>query len=860
MNAYLAPREIALQKNLVALGHNDTTQPNWSGSDRSDEADLKALFARVWCNKWRIAACALVVAILTLIVAALLEPRYTARSRIMLDPRQLQIVTSEAVVSEISLSNPVVETEVAVMRSNTLLREVVVALGLDYLNPIDPLNAPSAPEALWHRVDALVSTAFGGALTLHGNTPSKEREATTGRKVQPTKLNTANDSAAIRIDNTDTAAEASKKAADGKLQSKEVRKIFSQKLKQVGRLALVLDRNIKVAQDGVSYVISIQAEDSDPVRAARIANTIIDQYLEQQRSRRRMTTENATMWLEEQVADLRQQVEIAEERIEKYKADRLVLDGSGSEVVERQLTEISNQLAVARAERATAKARYDSVSELIKTEGLTAAARTLSSPMVIAFQEQRGKLARQEAELTTRYGVNHPERLRVRSELQRLDSDMASEVEKIVATLRNELSVADIRVSSLTNSIRDLEGRLGTISSATLDLREFEREAESARSAYAALLNRLKETRMQAALPGAEAVVIDRAYPSGQPSSPPVKLLTVLGGVLGLVIGLGGVFVSHLRAVGYENMRSLQYDTDLPVLAVLSKLPKLASSLTGGKRAQAAQRKQFHLFLETLKLAGSEGAKNIALTSPLLSDAAPWVGEQMARTLAEGGERVLYVIATSKAELFRYRTMEARPLVSNASLADVFLGKVSPAEAAISLRIGTSPDSVDIVPESKPTSTARQKDVRTTVDNKKHIDGSNKSDETRATEKFKPFIQPVGALDVIGHDNDGSHSVNVVSPSHVRSFLDRVDPDYDIVIFDAAGVLDTTSAQTIAKACDLTVCQVRQAVTEREAVHHSLFRLQNGGVRLAGLVMTTGTKGSAAQNGSNRYHFEGAVK
>lgn len=67
-------------------------------------------------------------------------------------------------------------------------------------------------------------------------------------------------------------------------------------------------------------VIVISFSSEDPRLAAAIPNAIADAYLENQREARQQSNADATDWLEPEIADLRERVQEAEERVARFRA------------------------------------------------------------------------------------------------------------------------------------------------------------------------------------------------------------------------------------------------------------------------------------------------------------------------------------------------------------------------------------------------------------------------------------------------------------------------------------------------------------------------------------------------------------
>ncbi|MGO4264120.1 hypothetical protein, partial [Lysobacter sp. TAB13] len=77
-------------------------------------------------------------------------------------------------------------------------------------------------------------------------------------------------------------------------------------------LATQLKRAVKIGQERRSRVLSVVATDSDPRRAAEIANTVANVYIEDIAQRKRTDAEQLVVWLAKRVPEMRLEVARAE--------------------------------------------------------------------------------------------------------------------------------------------------------------------------------------------------------------------------------------------------------------------------------------------------------------------------------------------------------------------------------------------------------------------------------------------------------------------------------------------------------------------------------------------------------------------
>ncbi len=296
---------------------------------------------------------------------------------------------------------------------------------------------------------------------------------------------------------------------------------------------------LTVARISDSRVIAVNFTSTDPRLAAEIANGIVDRYIETLRTARQQSTNDAAVWLEEQIDQLRNKVELAEARVASYRSTNgLLLGANNATLSSQQLSELNTQLILARTARAESQARAQMINELLRSGGnLNSASDVLNSPLIQRLQEQMVTLRRQIAQLTATLLPSHPQMMQLDAEITDLRRQIRSEAEKVVEGLQNEASIAGARENALRASLNSLSLDAGQNGGAEVELRALEREATAQRDLLESFLAKYREASAQqqlTALP-VQARIISRAAVSTDPSFPktiPILLVTTLGSAL----------------------------------------------------------------------------------------------------------------------------------------------------------------------------------------------------------------------------------------------------------------------------------------------------------------------------------------
>ena len=338
----------------------------------------------------------------------------------------------------------------------------------------------------------------------------------------------------------------------------------------------------KIALVGESRLIELKFSSHDPELAAKIANTTLDIYLNDQIESKFAVTNKTNVWLNKRVEDLRQKVTNAENAVEEYRNKKgLIQTTNGITLNGQQLSELSTQLVLASTNRAENEARLRQVRKLVG-KNIESAAEIMNSAVILRLKEQETVLDSNLAELSTSYGHKHPRIINILAEKSEIQSKISKEVKKIVVGLTNEVSISRIREKQLKIRLKELEGKMAGSNSQEVQLRALEREAEATRKLLNTFLTRFKETSEQTNLDmqQADAKVISYATPTRKPSFPKKAPILALAAFGSLLLGLLSVFIRELFDKGFRSGVQIEKETHLPSLGLIPKLSGFRSKLS----------------------------------------------------------------------------------------------------------------------------------------------------------------------------------------------------------------------------------------------------------------------------------------
>jgi uncharacterized protein involved in exopolysaccharide biosynthesis/Mrp family chromosome partitioning ATPase len=298
-------------------------------------------------------------------------------------------------------------------------------------------------------------------------------------------------------------------------------------------------KNVSVSAEGLSTTLTVTFTSRDPAKAALIANTLADTYIEDQIDANQKIGGKTTAWLLNRTQELAQQLQTQEAAVQRYKADHNLNEtADGTSFADQQITAISNQLVLAKADLAEKQATNDRVQALVKAGDTADVSQILASPLIVQLRTQQGALIAQESDLNTKYGPRHPKMVAMETQKRDLQDKISTEVSRLAGSISNDVVVARAQVGSLSASLAQAEKQAGSQNLVRVNLRALQSNAQSTRTMYEAFVTRLRETQDQDVIQTPDARVISRAPVPSAASSPKRTLIFAASIPAGLMLGL----------------------------------------------------------------------------------------------------------------------------------------------------------------------------------------------------------------------------------------------------------------------------------------------------------------------------------
>ena len=258
----------------------------------NDVMDLGEMLLTLWRGKFWMVCAAMIAAIAGLVWAiGVADPKFRATAVVVLDGGREPVVEFSDFLPMMTGDATVVNTELEVLRSVSLLADVVTQANLTSDPEFNPTLRPAGLSEL----------AINGALDLLGVPPAPPL-------------------APERID----------------------RRAMTATIASLSEALLV--RNVPD-----SMVFEITLETGDAEKSATLANLLADRYLVRQLETKFEATQRATTWLTEKVAVLEVELETAEGATNQFAAQMELISAETLDILSQQLKEVRDRIAARQA-------------------------------------------------------------------------------------------------------------------------------------------------------------------------------------------------------------------------------------------------------------------------------------------------------------------------------------------------------------------------------------------------------------------------------------------------------------------------------------------------------------------------------
>jgi polysaccharide biosynthesis transport protein len=282
-----------------------------------------------------------------------------------------------------------------------------------------------------------------------------------------------------------------------------------------------------------------------------------------------------TKWFDEQVRELKRNLEQAEARLAKFQQSKgFVATDERLDLENSRLADLSSQLSLAQSQSYESQAKERQIRDFMNGRSNDPPPEVITSTLV---QQLRASLSDREAKLSDlakRVGPNHPQYMSATNELNQLKQQLKEAMRSAAQSALSGTGVAGEREASLRAALERQRGRVLGLKEGRNELGALVRDVENAQRAYSTGVERMTQTRMESQVDQAGESIVYSATVPAKPASPSKALNMAIALLLGLAFGIGFALFSETANRYVRSEQDIVEIVGVPVLAIL--VPKLA--------------------------------------------------------------------------------------------------------------------------------------------------------------------------------------------------------------------------------------------------------------------------------------------
>lgn len=441
--------------------------------------DLVDIYAFLKSRRRIIAGWTFVGVTVALVYAFTATPLYTATAELALDSRKIQVFkNTDQVVGDQSMDSSQVESEVEVLRSESIAREVIKELRLT-----------DDPEFVGYRggAAALFSVIFGANQDMRALSDA-ERERL-----------------AIRVFSNNLS----------------VRRVGLTYVLEISYRSPDPQKAAKIANAAADAYINDQLDTK--YQAAKRASVWLQERIAELRGQSNAAAHAVQDYMEKNnIVDTG--------------------DGHGllsNQQLQQLNTQMINATAATAEAKARYDRVEEVLNSSEPGDAVGTVSDTLNNPVITRLRQHYLDDRERAARFTALLGPTHIAVVNVRNEMAELQNSIVDELRRIAQSYKSDYEIAKTREDSLRVSLAKQVQQVGTSGQAQVDLKELEAASQTYHTIFENFLQKYTEAVQQQSFPISDARVITPASPPRGKSYPKTTLVALLGLMVGLSAGLG---------------------------------------------------------------------------------------------------------------------------------------------------------------------------------------------------------------------------------------------------------------------------------------------------------------------------------
>ncbi|HVQ36402.1 MAG TPA: polysaccharide biosynthesis tyrosine autokinase [Pyrinomonadaceae bacterium] len=495
------------------------------GPDENEDLHLRSLWRIVLKRKWLVISVTLIITILVALQVFGRKSVYQASTVIKIDKENSTVLRIGDVTLQADDSDTI-NTDILILKSTSLLEDMVVELNLDK-NP--RLVEPSGKSA-WTVIKDIGS----------GKSP-----------------------VADNLNRGEALRQAPPVVSDqlGRLEPRS-----RQESERLAPYVRVVQTNLVIEPIEDTRAVRISFTHTDPAIAALVANGLADRFKRYNFENKTEKFTNTSDWLQRSTRELQGKVQNAEQQLANYSGQHNIFSTEGKETLSSEkLTKLHDLSMRAATDRLLKQSLYEEV----KQGRVAQLPEAFVDPRIGDLQKKLSELSISSAQVTAEYGPQNPRVVELKQQIAAIQEQITESRRGLEDKLKAEYERAVRDEKSFDQAFAQAKQEAVQQNQAAIQYNILKQDVDTSRSLYTDFLQKTNQTNLQVAEQHNNVRVIEPAEVPAGPIGPNRPRSILIAFLLSLAAGVGLVFFLEYLDNTVKSSEDVMRYAQLPVLGVI---------------------------------------------------------------------------------------------------------------------------------------------------------------------------------------------------------------------------------------------------------------------------------------------------
>jgi len=326
----------------------------------------------------------------------------------------------------------------------------------------------------------------------------------------------------------------------------------------------LLRKGLQVEPARGSNIINLNFRAGDPGFATTLANAYAQVYIEANIELKVDPARQYARWFEEQGKAMRENLEKTQAALSEFQQKKGIV--VRDEQVDAEMAKLSDLTA-----RLTAVQELGAEAASKQNSGADTLPDIMGNSLIMNLKSEILKQEAKLEEIAGNLGKNHPQYLRMESEVAAIKKQLEAETRRVTSSFSTSKSVSQYRESELKAAITAQKKKLLELRGERDQLAVLQRDVDAARGAYESVSKRYIQTNLESQVTQTNVSVLNPAIEPLEPSSPNIPRNMLMATLAGILLGGAAAFLLELLDRRIRSVEDLAEMLQLPVLAVVEQ-------------------------------------------------------------------------------------------------------------------------------------------------------------------------------------------------------------------------------------------------------------------------------------------------